>query len=120
MPERWSKGLDSWAENYEKRLQLFLHCLEKREQVFLEEGRTTKEDCLSRDMRQNWENGDFWVHYAARKSWAVDAVYCSKIDERLFGLRDSFEGRLALLDEGDRYGIDSLCRGRLRNRRVRF
>ncbi|OBT74569.1 hypothetical protein VF21_07528 [Pseudogymnoascus sp. 05NY08] len=53
MPERWPQGLDSWEENYEKRLQLFLYCLEKREQVFLEEGRTTKEDCLSREMRQS-------------------------------------------------------------------
>ncbi|KFZ18599.1 hypothetical protein V501_01128 [Pseudogymnoascus sp. VKM F-4519 (FW-2642)] len=80
---------------------------QKREQVFLEEGRITKEDCLSHEMRQNWDNGDFWVHYAARKSWAVDAIYWSKIDERFFGARDSFEGRLALLNEGDRKGIDA-------------
>ncbi|KFZ18178.1 hypothetical protein V502_04242 [Pseudogymnoascus sp. VKM F-4520 (FW-2644)] len=100
MPERWPKGLDSWAANYEKRLQLFLCCLEAREQVALEEGRTTKEDCLSREMRQNWENGDFQVHYAARKSWAVDAIYWSRIDERFFGPRDLLRAGSRFLTRG--------------------
>ncbi|KAL5344497.1 hypothetical protein ACLOAV_010478 [Pseudogymnoascus australis] len=120
MPERWPKGLDNWAANYERRLQLFLRCLEAREQVALEEGRITNEDCLSRQMRQSWENGDFWVHYAARKSWAVDSIYWSKIDERFFGPRDSFEGRLALLDEGDREGIDSFVRRKMKEQESRM
>ncbi|OBT61758.1 hypothetical protein VE03_09100 [Pseudogymnoascus sp. 23342-1-I1] len=113
MPERWPKGLDNWAVNYEKRLQLFLRCLEAREQVASEEGRATKEESLSSQMRQNWENEDFWVHYAARKSWAVDSIYWSKIDEFFFGPRDSFGGRLALLDEGVREGIDAFVRRKI-------
>jgi hypothetical protein len=95
MPERWPEGLESWTEHYEKLLLTFLRCLEAREQAALEEGRMTEEDRLSRKMRQNWANGDFWIHYAARKSWAIDAIYWSKIDERFFGPRNSFEDRLA-------------------------
>lgn len=71
MSECWPEGLDNWAANYEKRLQMFLRCLEAHEQVALEEGRATEKDCLSHEMRRNWDNGDIWVHYATRKSWAL-------------------------------------------------
>ncbi|KFY86522.1 hypothetical protein V500_07577 [Pseudogymnoascus sp. VKM F-4518 (FW-2643)] len=59
------------------------------------------------------------VHYAARKSWAVDAIYWSKIDERFFGTRDSFEGRLALLDEGDREGVDAFVQRKIEEQESR-
>lgn len=71
-------------------------------------------------MRQNWENGDFWVHYAARKSWAVDAIYWSKIDERFFGPRNSFEGRLALLDVGIREGVDAFVQRKIEEQESRI
>lgn len=119
MPEHWPEGLDSWAEEYEKRLVTFLTCLEARERVALEEGRVTAKDCLSDKMRRNWKSGDFWIYYAARKSWAIDAIYWSKIDERFFGPRDSFEGRLALLDERERAEIDAFVRRKMEERESR-
>ncbi|KAK0672097.1 hypothetical protein QBC41DRAFT_314219 [Cercophora samala] len=44
-----------------------------------------KEPPLSVRMRKNWEDGSFWINYAARRSYGLDPVYWKFIDERLFG-----------------------------------
>ncbi|KAJ9139240.1 hypothetical protein NKR19_g7561 [Coniochaeta hoffmannii] len=43
---------------------------------------------LSAHMRESWETGRFWVNYAAKKSWAFDAVFWTFLDKRFFGPRD--------------------------------
>ncbi|KAJ6440714.1 hypothetical protein O9K51_06504 [Purpureocillium lavendulum] len=98
-PDDWEAGLDDWATHYEQRLHTFLHVLEEKESDFIQCGRMTATDLLSRRMRESWTSGDFWVTYAARRTWAFDAIYWKFIDERFFGKNPSGDltERLALL-----------------------
>lgn len=70
LPEYWPYGIDDWANLYEKRLQTFLQVLHEREEQAIREGKLLKFQNLSQHMRENWESGDFWISYAARRSWA--------------------------------------------------
>lgn len=105
LPEFWPEGLQDWAQHYEKRLETFLGVLKQREDVAINRGILTEEHRLSNHMRESWESGDFWVNYAARKSWAFDMVYWAKIDKRFFGDGD-LEDRLQLLTEEERDHMD--------------
>ena len=105
-PEYWEEGLDDWIRNYELRLETFLHVLQQREQDAVSRGILTENQTVSDRMRKSWETGDFWVSYAARKSWAFDMIYWSKIDRRFFG-PGSLEDRLRLLTVEEREGIDA-------------
>jgi hypothetical protein len=60
---------------------------------------------LSQHMLESWQNGDFWVCYAAGRSWAFDKLYWAKIDRRFFG-DDDLEGRLKLLTFEERDALD--------------
>jgi hypothetical protein len=66
-----------------------------REDVDIWRGFIGEENRLSGHMRESWDNGGFWVSYAARRSWAFDVIYWAKVDRRFFG-----EGSL-----GDRIGL---------------
>lgn len=64
---------------------------------------------LSTYMEQSWATGRFFLSYAARKSWAFDAVYWKYLDERFFGDRegsvaknDLWKTRVHLLTEEER------------------
>lgn len=52
-------------------------------------------------MRGSWETGDFWVNYAARRSFAFDMIYWTKIDKRFFRA-GGIEDRLQLLTDAER------------------
>lgn len=39
-------------------------------------------------MKESWETGRFWLHYAARKSWAFDTIFWKYLDKRFFGTRE--------------------------------
>lgn len=98
-PEDWRAGLDDWVAKYEPRLATFLRALESRERQSIHEGLLKKSDILSTRMRESWESGQFWLTYAARRSWAFDAIYWKFLDEKYFGENKSghFEERLNLL-----------------------
>jgi hypothetical protein len=69
-------------------------------------------------MKQSWEAGDFWVVHAAKKNFAFDTVYWTKLDERYFGPRmateeDAWEERIVLLSETDRANMDQLVQRKL-------
>ncbi|KAF6796983.1 phosphotransferase [Colletotrichum sojae] len=80
LPEMWlPSGVDEWSRTYEGHLETWLRAVEEQEE---------KEDAdsssaagflggvpLSAHMRESWETGRFWLNYAARKSWAFDAVF---------------------------------------------
>lgn len=51
-------------------------------------------------MLDSWESGDFWVSYAARKSWAFDAVFWTYIDRRFFGDHGHEPGSRAVVEQG--------------------
>ncbi|KAJ5339620.1 hypothetical protein N7452_006348 [Penicillium brevicompactum] len=104
-PEYWEAGIDDWECAYAKRLEVFLEELEEREEEKIREGLLREDKRLAGYMRKSWETGDFWVSYAARRSWAFDIVYWARIDRRFFGEGD-LEDRVALLTQEERDGMD--------------
>ena len=87
MPEEWPRGIADWSKVYEKRLETFLLALKRKEDAAIETGRLVEGQRLSGRMRESWDNGDFWVNYGARKSWAFDVVW-PIIDGKFFGGSD--------------------------------
>ncbi|KAK7711971.1 hypothetical protein SLS64_005242 [Diaporthe eres] len=84
-PEMWKPGgAAEWGKAYEPQLEIWLKAVEDQGDgaAFLD-GLP-----LSAHMRESWETGRFWLNYAARKSWAFDAVFWTFLDERFFGSRD--------------------------------
>jgi len=118
-PEYWPGGLSDWATTYEPRLGTFLRVLEMREEAAMQNGTLEHRQRLSGPMRESWETGAFWVSYAARKSWAFDAVFWRWIDAKFFGKSDSFEERIQLLGEEEREGVESFVRRKLEEREKR-
>ncbi|ELR07704.1 hypothetical protein VC83_03752 [Pseudogymnoascus destructans] len=97
---------------YEPRLRTFLAVFHEREDAFMQEGRLDENHRLSLPMRESWESGDFWVVYAASKSFAFYAVFWKYLDTRFSGPAaeldgDEWERRTGLLDEEEVMEIDS-------------
>lgn len=111
-PEYWERGIDDWERVYEMRLEVFLQELRVREDVDIGRGLIGEGDRLSGFMRASWESGDFWVSYAARRSWAFDIVYWERLDRRFFGEGD-LEDRIALLSVEERDGMEAFVRRKL-------
>jgi hypothetical protein len=117
-PEYWPEGLDDWRQVYEQQLAIFLQELERREHAGIKREILTEDHCLSRHMRESWESGDFWISYAARRSWAFDMLYWAKIDRPFFGQGD-LEDRLKELTLEERDGIDDFVRRKLEEKEER-
>lgn len=86
-PDMWDDGIDDWVEFYEPRMRIWLSAIKKAEDASEFEQRL--EVPLSTYMRESWETGRFWLSYAARKSWAFDAIFWKFLDERFFGDRQT-------------------------------
>ncbi|KAK4242782.1 hypothetical protein C8A03DRAFT_39941 [Achaetomium macrosporum] len=118
-PDDWRAGLDDWVANYEPKLALFLRALEKKEKEFIEQGRLQESDILlSTRMRKSWETGHFWVTYAARRTWAFDAIYWRFLDEKFFGKNWSgdFLERLKLLPPEQVDAMESFVERKLKEK----
>lgn len=116
-PEDWFEGIDDWASLYETRLPTWLSALEKAEQnlapgAFL----------ISEYMRESWATGRFWLNYAARKSYAFDAIYWKYLDERFFGKREGgdeipdqelWKTRVHLLSQDELAAMEPLVRTKM-------
>lgn len=123
-PEYWPDGLEAWTSMYESRLQAFLKVLREREEVAIQRGRLEDGQRLSVRMHRSWESGDFWVSYAARKSFAFDAVFWKKLDVRFFGPTTSIEDerwreRLELLTKDERANMEKVVEKKLDKTRTR-
>lgn len=77
--QRPEQGLDDCTLTCGKRLEVFLQELRNREDVVIQRGILSADGRLSDRMRESWENGDFWVCYAANKSWAFDMIYWARL-----------------------------------------
>lgn len=108
-PEIWPSGIEEWSRAYEPHLKIWLEAMEEQEKgaEFLH-GLP-----LSVHMQESWKMGRFWLNYAARKSWAFDAVFWTYLDERFFGERDKevldkdlWKTRLQLLGEEERQAME--------------
>ncbi|KAI3319980.1 phosphotransferase [Xylariaceae sp. AK1471] len=108
--ETWASGMEDWRQTYDMRLGTWLSAVKRAEESM--EGPGPFAVALSTYMRESWETGRFWLSYAARKSWAFDAVYWRYLDERFFGDRKSdvshdhlWKSRIHLLTEVERDGM---------------
>jgi len=119
MPEYWPGGLSDWAATYEPRFMTFLRILEKREEAAMQNESLEPLQRLSGPIRESGETGAIWVHYAARKSRAFDAVFWTWIDAKYFGGGDSYEDRIQLLGEEERNGIEDFVRRKLEEQEER-
>ncbi|KAH6693299.1 phosphotransferase [Leptodontidium sp. MPI-SDFR-AT-0119] len=77
-----------WVKFYEPRMMIWLSAMEKAEATSDFEV-MRMETPLSTYMRESWETGRFWLTYAARRSWAFDALFWSFLDERLHLLSEA-------------------------------
>ncbi|CZS96554.1 uncharacterized protein RAG0_05830 [Rhynchosporium agropyri] len=108
-PEMWPSGIEDWSRAYGPQLKIWLDAMEEKElgAEFLH-GLP-----LSVYMQESWKMGRFWLNYAARKSWAFDAVFWTFLDERFFGEQDRevpdedlWKTRLHLLGEVERQAME--------------
>ncbi|WEW60025.1 hypothetical protein PRK78_005508 [Emydomyces testavorans] len=114
-PEFWDDGFDNWTELYEKRLETFLNVLAEREKDALNRQVLREPQHLAERMKESWKNGDFWVTYAARKSWAFDLIYWAKIDKRFFGDGD-LEERFQLLTIEEQVAMDNFIQRKMKQK----
>ncbi|KXG48641.1 Aminoglycoside phosphotransferase [Penicillium griseofulvum] len=111
-PEYWSKGLDDWCLQYDKRLETFLQAMNDCENEAIHAGQLMETQRLSGPMRDSWESGNFWIMYAARNNFSFDSIYWQKIDRRFFGPTQSsdpdnfWKERLHLLTPKEKDYID--------------
>lgn len=84
VPEMWCSGMEDWAQQYGRCLDVWLRAMERAEQNSNE---TPSGYSLSEYMQESWTTGRFWLNYAARKSWAFDSIFWKCLDERFFGKR---------------------------------
>ncbi|KAK7948990.1 uncharacterized protein PG986_009876 [Apiospora aurea] len=117
-PEKWEDGLEDWSGHYDNRLGTWLAAMEEAEEAGDELGGLgSGAPRLSAYMRESWETGRFWLNYAARKSWAFDAIYWTYLDEQFFGERTAeddvseeelWKTRVHLLTQEEREGMEPL------------
>lgn len=123
-PEMWKPGgVEGWSKAYEPLLEIWLKAVEDQEDgaAFLD-GLP-----LSVHMKESWETGRFWLNYAARKSWAFDAVFWTFLDERLFGARDAevldkhlWKTRLHLLSQQEQQIMETFVKRKMDESRDRI
>lgn len=111
IPETWplGAGITDWSETYDKRLKNWLAALKR-----VEETSNSLPFVLSAYMEQSWATGRFWLNYAMRSSWCLDAIYWNFLDERFFGEReknvavdDLWKTRVGLLGEEVRNAMEA-------------
>ena len=91
---------------------VFLQELRMREDVDIRRGVIKEGNRLSQHMRESWNNGGFWVTYAARRSWAFDVIYWARIDRRFFG-EGTLEDRIELLTVEERNAMEDFVQRKL-------
>ncbi|KAK8039803.1 hypothetical protein PG993_008214 [Apiospora rasikravindrae] len=114
-PEKWEDDLEDWSGQYDERLGTWLTAMGEAEDEL--GGLGPEAPSLSAYMRESWETGRFWLNYAARKSWAFDAIYWTYLDERFFGERtakddilkeDLWKTRVHLLTHEEKQAMEPL------------
>ena len=112
-PEYWPDGIEAWEKEFKSRLQTFLKVLIEREEAAIQQGRLSQDQRFSGPMRQSWENGDFWITYAASKNFAFDSIFWKKLDPLFFGPstvaeEHRREERIGLLSEEERQCMEQV------------
>jgi hypothetical protein len=79
---------------------------------FDQAGILNKENHPLYHMLESYQSGDFWVYYAAKRSWVFEKLHWAKVDRRFFGNGD-LEDRLKLLALEERNVLDSFVQRKL-------
>lgn len=89
--------------------------LETRERDIIQRGMLKSDQVLSTRMRESWESGAFWVSYAARKSWAFDAVFWNWLERKFFGdsCGESLESKIQLLTSEEQSALEPFVERKL-------
>lgn len=147
-PEFFKKGLRSWVKEYERHLPLFLKAVEM-EEVELKKAKQKAGDGqeplhsrlqalaideadshghqpkpVSKRMKQNWDNGRFFLDYCARRNYGFDSIYWKFVDKKFFGKskngllpkRGRYKGRLHLLSEKESAQMETFVRWKREDR----
>lgn len=134
-PEFCDKGLSAWTRNYEQRLPLYLKAMEIEEtkvqkagNKYAYDGATSRSSLgrlaidkkgkdglpsipMFKRMKQNWDNGRFFVNYISSRGFAFDPIYWKYLDKQFFGKdkkfgftrkKSGYQGKLHLLSEKER------------------
>jgi hypothetical protein len=118
----WPGGIKAWTNVHEYRLQTFLKVLQEREDMAIRQSRLKEEQRLSGLMQKSWESGEFWIVYAARKSFAFDSVFWKELDTRFFGTpktEGDWKGRMELLTQQERADVDRLVERKMEEMKTR-
>ncbi|KAI2835488.1 hypothetical protein CBS11350_10014 [Aspergillus niger] len=111
-PERWTDGLDAWAQTYERYFHLFLKMLRECEEEYIQLGTLNEDERLSRHMKQSWDTGTFWVVYAAMNNFAFDIIFRRKLDGMFFRCGSTWEtdweSRIQFLSVEEQSELESL------------
>jgi len=72
-------------------------------------------------MKTSWESGEFWLSYAARKSWAFDAIFWEEINTnpRFFKHNSGYKEGLKMLSDEERDGMEDFVRRKLKESETR-
>lgn len=107
----WHAGIGEWVKIYGYRIESWLNAVKEAEASLGEYGALPLP--LSTYMRESWETGRFFLSYAARKSWAFDAMYWKYLDKKFFQPRehgtakeDLWKTRIDLLTEAEREAME--------------
>lgn len=120
VPEMWSAGMIDWTKKFEKRLETWISSMKMAEESA---GQNVLPFTLSEYMRESWTTGRFWLSYAARKSWAFDAIFWNHLDARFFGKRMDdgplWKCRLALLTDDETIGLEQFVQRKMEESKER-
>ncbi|KAK3332993.1 phosphotransferase family protein [Cercophora scortea] len=112
-PDDWPTAYAGWMEACRPRFEVFVRLLEEEEKKLAEKEQPNKEmadlsvlsekkkkkKTLSQHMRERWESKSWLLSFAARNSWAFDAIFWKYLDEQYFGPNElgDYHARLGLL-----------------------
>ncbi|KAM3450319.1 hypothetical protein MY3296_006207 [Beauveria thailandica] len=92
------------------------------EDVAIASGMLCEDERLSPRMLESWDNGEFWVMYAARKNFAFDDVFWRRLHPRFFrpGVpEDAWKETLEMLDASDVEKMETLVARKMKERETR-
>lgn len=119
-PTSWSRGPMDWTRNYQKQLQTFLDCMQKKERELVKRGDLPLDKILSPSMRQSWFNGDFWTMCALRKPYWFDEIWWSVLNKKFYeGNSATLDDCLRLLDPEVVKGLESFVERKMKERAER-